>query len=123
MKKKPQKNTHVLTPHEKEWIREHAYLGKKGYTILKELLSSDEQAHLYEELKVSPEVHGISYGAPQEQVQFPVYRENDKKMYIPRFYGLERYGVPERSEIQEGEDISVSFPKPKRKSSVFTETM
>lgn len=114
MKKKPQKNTHVLTPQEKERIRAHAYLGKKGYTILKEQLSSEEQTHLYEELKVSPEVHGISYGAPQEQVQFPVYRENDKKMYIPRFYGLERYGVPERSEIQEGEDISVSFPKPLR---------
>ena len=114
MKKKPQKNTHVLTPQEKERIRAHAYLGKKGYTILKEQLSTEEQTHLYEELKVSPEVHGISYGAPQEQVQFPVYRENDKKMYIPRFYGLERYGVPERSEIQEGEDISVSFPKPLR---------
>ena len=82
MKKKPKKNTHVLTPQEKERIRAYAYLGKKGYTILKEQLSSEEQTHLYEELKVSPEVHGISYGAPQEQVQFPVYRENDKKMYI-----------------------------------------
>ena len=92
--KKPQKNTRVISESEKENVIKHAYLGKKGYTIPKQHICSEELAHLYEELNVKPEVHGVHYGVPQDQVQFPVYRENDKKIYVPRFYGIERYGLP-----------------------------
>jgi superfamily II DNA or RNA helicase len=35
-------------------------------------------------------------------------------MYIPRFYGIRRYGLPPKSEIQEGDDINVEFSKPLR---------
>ena len=34
---------------------------------------------------MKPEVHGIQYGLSQDQLSFPVYRENDKKIYVPRF--------------------------------------
>ena len=112
--KKPQKNTRVISEPEKEKVCRHGYLGKKGYTIPKEHICSDELAHLYEELSVKPEVHGVHYGVPQDQVQFPVYRENNKKIYVPRFYGIERYGLPMRSEIQVGDSIEVDFPKPLR---------
>lgn len=112
--KKPQKNTRVISEPEKEKVCRHGYLGKKGYTIPKEHICSEELAHLYEELSVKPEVHGVHYGVPQDQVQFPVYRENDKKIYVPRFYGIERYGLPIKSEIQVGDSIEVDFPKPLR---------
>ena len=112
--KKPQKNTRVISEPEKEKVCRHGYLGKKGYTIPKEHICSEELAHLYEELNVKPEVHGVHYGVPQDQVQFPVYRENDKKIYVPRFYGIERYGLPITSEIQVGDSIEVDFPKPLR---------
>ena len=112
--KKPQKNTRVISESEKENVIKHAYLGKKGYTIPKQHICSEELAHLYEELNVKPEVHGVHYGVPQDQVQFPVYRENDKKIYVPRFYGIERYGLPMKSEIQVGDSIEVDFPKPLR---------
>lgn len=112
--KKPQKNTRVISEAEKEKVCRHGYLGKKGYTIPKEHICSEELAHLYEELSVKPEVQGVHYGVPQDQVQFPVYRENDKKIYVPRFYGIERYGLPMKSEIQVGDSIEVDFPKPLR---------
>jgi superfamily II DNA or RNA helicase len=113
-RKVAKKITHVLTSNEKEDIAKQSYLGKKGYTIPKACLSEAELNHLKEELKVSPEVQGPQYGVPQDNSSFPVYRENDKKIYIPRFYGIERYGSPSRSEITPGEPIDVAFTKPLR---------
>ena len=79
----------------KETIRSGSYLGKKGYTIPRELLSESEQEFLHKDLFVKPVSIGPSYGLPgaEDEGAFPVYRENAKKIYIPRFYGLERYGL------------------------------
>ena len=100
----------------KETIRSGSYLGKKGYTISRELLSESEQEFLHKDLFVKPVSIGPSYGLPgaEDEGAFPVYRENAKKIYIPRFYGLERYGLPDKSEITQGENINVNFPKPLR---------
>jgi len=100
----------------KETIRSGSYLGKKGYTIPRELLSESEQEFLHKDLFVKPVSIGPSYGLPgaEDEGAFPVYRENAKKIYIPRFYGLERYGLPDKSEITQGENINVNFPKPLR---------
>jgi superfamily II DNA or RNA helicase len=35
-------------------------------------------------------------------------------LYLPRFYGIARYGLPERSELEAGNDIAVRFDKPLR---------
>jgi len=118
-KDKKKANKHVveeLTDINKESIRSGSYIGKKGYTIPRELLTDAELEFLHKDLFVKPVTIGPSYGPPGEQDEgsFPVYRENAKKIYIPRFYGVERYGLPDRSEITPGDDISVNFPKPLR---------
>ena len=95
----------------KEMVRNGAYLGKKGYTIPKSLLEPKDLESLYEDLNVKPITPGVTYGAPTDEGSFPVYRENDKKIYIPRFFGIERYGLPNRSEITKGDNISLEFPK------------
>ena len=46
-----------------------------------------------------------------EVQSFPVYRENINKMYIPRFYGIQRYGVPDKEKMQLGDTIQLAFPK------------
>lgn len=112
--KAAEKKVLELSEEYKETIRNNSYLGKKGYTILRSFISEDDQKALYEELNVKPITSGVVYNAAQDQGQFPVYRENAKKIYIPRFYGTERYGLPNRSEITEGQDIDVIFPKPLR---------
>lgn len=89
-----------------------SYLGKKGYTIAKSVLSPADYEFLKKDLFVKPEIFG--YGQADGAREFPVYRENEKKMYIPRFYGIQRYGLPRKSEIQIGEDINVTFAKPLR---------
>jgi len=118
MKKRiPQKKQPlVLTEEYKERVRQSSYLGKKGYTIKKECLSKEDIEFLHTDLFVKPETFGPKYGKPgeQEESAFPVYKENEKKIYIPRFYGKERYGLPDRSEISKGESIAVDFVKPLR---------
>jgi superfamily II DNA or RNA helicase len=102
----------ILTEEYKSQIMENAYLGKKGFTIPKSILTKQDEAFLKKDLYLAPVSHGVSYGAAE--AAFPVYRENTNKMYIPRFYGISRYGLPTKSEIDAGDDISVSFTKPLR---------
>jgi superfamily II DNA or RNA helicase len=102
-----------FTEEYKTSVSSFAYLGKKGYTIPKECLRQEDIEFLKTDLYVKAETHGPKYGVPggEDDVAFPVYKENSKKIYIPRFYGIERYGLPEKSEISEGQSINVDFVK------------
>ena len=111
-KKKETKPTFRLTDEYKTQICSASYLGKKGYTIPKSLLLKEDEEYLRKELFVKPEVIGANFGNPSdEESAFPVFRENANKFYLPRFYGINRYGLPSRSEIAQGADINVTFSK------------
>jgi len=102
-----------ITEDYKILVCSQSYLGKKGYTVPKSVLSIQDIEQVKKELLVKPEVFGANYGGggKGDSTEFPVYRESDKKIYIPRFYGIKRYGLPTKSEIQTGDDIDVSFTK------------
>ena len=87
------------------------YIGKKGYTIPKSSLTQRELIDLKNDLWLKPQINGKQFAAQNQIPSFPVYRENDKKIYIPRFYGIEKYGLPEKSELDEGINIDVEFTK------------
>ena len=111
-KKKETQPTFKLTDEYKTQICSASYLGKKGYTIPKSLLLKEDEEYLRKELFVKPEVIGANFGNPSdEESAFPVFRENTNKFYLPRFYGINRYGLPSRSEIAQGADINVTFSK------------
>ena len=113
--KKETKETFKLTEDYRNTVCAASYLGKKGYTIPKSLLAKEDEEYLRKELFVKPEVAGANYGnQSDENAAFPVFRENSNKFYLPRFYGIQRYGLPPRSEIAQGHDITVTFPKPLR---------
>ena len=82
------------------------YLGYKGYTIKKENISIEEQQLLRKELNVKPFVPKSSLIKPQP---FPIYRESQNKMYVPRFYGIETYGEPDVDIIDDGNSIDLNF--------------
>jgi superfamily II DNA or RNA helicase len=104
-------NVLVLSQEYKNKIKENSYIGKKGYTIPREHLTPEDLTFLHENLYVKAETFGPKYGAPTDDVAFPVYKENAKKIYIPRFYGVERYGLPTRSDLDVGDPISLEFVK------------
>ena len=108
----PSKKEPVLTPEYKSLVCEQSYLGKKGYTIPKSTLTEEDDKFLREDLYVKPFVPGPQFAANKdESAAFHVYRESSNKIYIPRFYGISRYGMPPNSEIEPGEDIHVEFTK------------
>ena len=89
-------------------------LGNRGYTILKEELKDSEIFKLRQELTVKPFV-SKDYGAVA--VPFPVYRESSRKLYLPRYFGQKKYGIPNNSKINPGEKVTMEFPlslKPKQ---------
>lgn len=113
--KKSLKSAFKLSDEATRTICEKAYLGKKGYTIPKEYVPTEEYEQIKQELLLKPFVPGTGYGKPSDDdTAFPVFRENDKKLYLPRFYGIEKYGLPKKSEIEPGEDIHIPFVKPLR---------
>jgi len=99
-----------FTTEYKTKVRAESYVGTKGYTIPKSVLTSADLEFLKKDLFLKPQTPGPSFG-PALNDAFPVYRENEKKIYIPRFYGIERYGMPERSELAPGMDIDLTFPR------------
>jgi len=104
------KDEEFMTPEYKELIRGSSYIGKKGYTIPKANLHTKDYEFLKKDLYMVPFTMGTSFGNSEES-NFPVYRENAAKIYVPRFYGVKRYGLPNTSELSEGETIDIAFVK------------
>jgi superfamily II DNA or RNA helicase len=84
------------------------YLGQKGYTISKKDLTLDQINKMKADLTVKPFVHGSPNNASQ-QPTFPVYRESALKMYVPHYYGVEKFGPPKEYKISPGQDIDLTF--------------
>ena len=84
-------------------------LGKRGYTLLKEELSSSQIYKIRKDLTVKAFVNQ-DYGAKPSP--FPVYAESKRKLYLPRYYGITNFGQPKLNKIEEGEKIDIEFKYP-----------
>jgi superfamily II DNA or RNA helicase len=83
----------------------HTYLGQKGYTIVNDSISIDEQIQIKADLNVKPNLPG-NMG---KSVSFPIYRESPKKLYVPRFYGEKNFGCADQNKLSSGDPINVEF--------------
>ena len=93
----------------------NTYLGQKGYTILKSELPIKYQLTIKELLMVKPFVPGSPV---QVQKTFPVYRESDKKIYVPRYFGEEIFGAAKTIKITDGDNICLEFKGELRENQV-----
>lgn len=98
-----------VSPEYKEIVRSSAYIGKKGYTIPKYVLSIPDLDFIKVDLFMKPQT--FSFSGTDDSSAFPIYRENENKIYLPRFYGISRYGLPDTSELDSGDDIDIRFTK------------
>jgi superfamily II DNA or RNA helicase len=49
-------------------------------------------------------------GSPvTKEKTFPAYRESSNKMYVPHYYGIENYGLPNEYKISEGNETNLEF--------------
>ena len=82
-----------------------SYINKRGYVLVKEYYSKNIINKLREELTVKPFV-APGYGTEQES--YPIFEENEKKIYIPKIFGINKFGETE-NRIPDGEDIDLKF--------------
>ena len=66
-------------------------LSRKGYVIDKSAYPGRLINEIKEELTVKPRLNPDFM--PKELVPYPVYRESNAKLYLPRYYGLEKLGA------------------------------
>lgn len=78
-------------------IQGETFLTNRGYAILKKN-NEDVVNSLKKTLTVTPKVNP-SINKP---TSFSVYRESDNKLYIPKYYGLQSFGVPTTNKITDG---------------------
>lgn len=84
-----------------------SYLGQRGYVLVKQHYDDDTLNTIKKELTVSPYmIEGYGGGEP---VFFKNYLENNNKLYIPKCYGLSKFGVPEANKLCDGVDINITF--------------
>jgi superfamily II DNA or RNA helicase len=86
-------------------------LSINGYSISKTSLKAEEIEKIKKELTMKPKVNfDMGNNKDAEEVVFELYRETEKRIYIPRYYGLVNYGVPKVLKLAGGgADISVGF--------------
>lgn len=121
--KKPKNNEKNKTKSEKNTINEniqiqvelpakvpmpkikHKMLTKQGYAILKSKLTEEKYKDLISELTVKPKVHP-DFDTGVES--YPIYTEDEKFLYVPRFYGDKTFGKHTSTNII-GKPIDIQF--------------
>ena len=78
------------------------YLGNKGYSIPKNILSEEEIIAIKKELTFK------ASNQYQSGNSIPVYRESSLKLYVPRFYGEKKYGTAP-SQLKPGIQANMPF--------------
>jgi superfamily II DNA or RNA helicase len=87
-------------------IKTKSIITKKGHGIFLDSIQKDELELLKKLLTVKPVVlTDYDFG---EDSSFPVYRLSDTRIYIPKFYGLNKYG-PTDIKIKDGVDANLNF--------------
>ena len=73
-------------------------ISKKGYSIVKSSISKKELNDLKRMLTVIPHVNQEYGDVPHS---FEIFSENKEKIFIPRFFGIKKYGIPEMIKFQD----------------------
>ena len=85
-------------------------LTSKGYSLLKSSLDNEEIAKIKLDLTLIPKINfDMGNKKSDEDSKIILYKETDKRIYIPRYYGLSKYGLPEIIKLSGGTDINVEF--------------
>ena len=74
------------------------YITNKGYKIP---LNHNKVNELKKELFVQPYC--------ENPVRFPIFRISDKFLYIPKYYGINKFGLPKEENIKEQNGLSIDL--------------
>jgi superfamily II DNA or RNA helicase len=83
-------------------VLETTYLSNRGYAILKTEKNKKLIKELKKDLTVSPLI--IPNGNFTIPKEYPIYLESDTKLYMPKCYGLSKFGSPLNNNLNNGLD-------------------
>jgi superfamily II DNA or RNA helicase len=81
------------------------YLGSKGYAVYKDSIKDTTLQDLKDEL-VASATSNILYGPPDK---FELYRECATKLYMPRHFGIAKFGMPMEIRLPQPETATMPF--------------
>ena len=72
------------------------YLSKRGYVLRKDKLENEEYINIKLELRGRP-LTDTKFNAMNkyQDTSYPVYVETKNKLYIPKMYGIKKFGIPQ----------------------------
>jgi superfamily II DNA or RNA helicase len=78
-------------------------LSNRGYGITKTPENKELINKIKSELLISPKIFSNSFTSNVTK-EYPIYLESDNKLYIPKCYGIEKYGYPIDDKLSHGLD-------------------
>src|SRR5438132_2211057 len=84
----------------------HKTLTRSGYILHKKFLTALELSKIQKDLIVTPKVLPAfkEFAKPKS---YKTFLESPEKLFLPRYYGIEKYGDPLNSNITDGRDIQI----------------
>lgn len=79
-------------------------LTNRGYAIRKTSLKEDELLSIRKELTVMP-ITNAKFAAMAQENSFTLFYESPQRIYVPRQWGLQKFGVPQANIVSEGENL------------------
>ena len=98
-------NIHITSSSSSSSSSSSTYIEFTGYSILKNCLDDSELKYIRETLNVRPHIPN----SPIKMESFNVYRETKQKIYVPRFWGIHTYGLPDEMKLSNGKKIDLVF--------------
>lgn len=79
-------------------------LSSRGYNIPKEILSDEQLKKIKDELTVAPYIpEDFAQNRPSP---FKLFQESSSKLYVPKYYGLKKFGKPDVNKLPIGTNIN-----------------
>jgi superfamily II DNA or RNA helicase len=89
-------------------VPDGTYVGQYGYTILKKNITEEQLANIKDDLTVKPCIPSAPKGAANKKI-FYAFRYTPKKIFVPYYYGISKFGIPTETRLPEGEPIVADF--------------
>jgi|UniRef100_A0A6C0J4H3 superfamily II DNA or RNA helicase len=86
---------------------EHKTLTKQGYAVLKDKLTKTEITAIKKDCNVKP-ITFLKEFNTQDQ-SFNIYSESKRRYWLPKYYGIIKYGDPVANLIPHGNTINIDF--------------
>lgn len=86
----------------------HKSLSRYGYILKKDSLAKDEISQIKKELTAKPLVLPIFKALGLVDTSpYPIYIESPQRLFVPRFYGVQKFGQPTLDTISPGQPIDI----------------